>query len=139
MGDIMLILAPVGILFLVGLTWYLAGNKVAAFDGAEAALARLRQDFYDFEPRELVVGAKTGQVALAVPARPECPGEVTVAFAVGEDFATRRLHPGDVAKLVRDGQTVRFKINEFTGKTVEIAFESEDAAVIWHERLAQLS
>lgn len=139
MGNMMLILAPVGILFLIGLTWYFAGSKVAAFAGPDEVLARLRQDFYDFEPAEIAVGADTGDVALAVPARPASPGEIAIAFAVGEDFATRLLHKGDVARLAREGRTVSFRVNEFTGKKVRLAFDSDEEATLWHERLAQLS
>lgn len=139
MGEYMLILAPVGVLFLIGLTWFFAGSKSASFGSADDALARLRQDFYDFEPADLVIGAETGQVALATPANSTQTGEVAVAFAVGADFATRLLHQGDVTKLTREGNAVQFRINEFTGKKVRIAFESEEAAQSWHERLAQLS
>ena len=135
--NLMVLLAPVGVLFLVLLTWVLGGNKVAELSDEQAALARFKQDFFDFEAREIALSGEGHHSALLVPANED--DGIGLVFALGDNYATRFLHKGDVAKLAVKGNAVSFRINEFTGRKIDFACEDAATANQWADRLRALA
>lgn len=130
-------LAGAAVAALVGLIWLLGGRETASFQAPEQALDRLRQDFYDYTASDIAVCSNNGRTALLDPAD-DCDLPLAVVFSVGADFATRLLRAGDITKLSREGRTLTFALNEFTGKALAISFEDDGALTRWQERLADL-
>ena len=130
-------LAGAAVAALVALIWFLGGRDTACFENPDQALDRLRQDFYDYIASDIAISTDNGQTALLAPAA-DCDLPPAAVFAVGSDFATRLLRAGDITKLNRDGLTLSFKLNEFTGKALAISFGDEDGLTRWQERLAEL-
>ncbi len=134
--SIMIMIAPVGILFLIGLTWVLGGMKEAAFTAPEEALERFRQDFFGFEANDIAVSDNGGHAALLHSSN---RGQIGVCFSMGDNFATRLLRAGDVADLEHDGNAVRFRLHEFTGRKVALSFDDTEQAAAWAGRLSPLA
>lgn len=132
----MLIISAVGIAFLVMMTWVLGGMKEATFGQPEEVLDRFRQDFYGFSASEIKISDNGGHAALLQSAD---KAQIGLCFAMGDSFATRLLRAGDIAALQQDGNTVTFKLNEFTGRKVSLQFDDQDQTQSWLDRLTPLS
>ncbi len=134
--SMMIMIAPVGILFLIGLTWALGGMKEAAFGAPEEALERFRQDFFGFEASDIAISDNGGHAALLQCADRQ---QVGVCFSMGDNFATRLLRAGDISDLVQDGAGISFRLHEFTGRKVALSFDDSEQAAAWVGRLTPLA
>lgn len=131
-----LLLAPIGVAFLVLVIWALGGRGGASFANEAEALARLRQDFFDYDPADSLLDQAEGQSALFT-AKNGFEGQVALITNMGDDFVTRMMGPGDVKALQLEGAQLSFQVNEFTGRRVTITAAPE-LAQKWHARLEEL-
>lgn len=136
MSTMMIMIAPVGILFLIGLTWMLGGMKEATFAAPEEALDRFRQDFFGFQASSIAISDNGGHAALLQSADQK---QIGLCFSMGDNFATRLLRAGDVADLTQSGNGVSFRLHEFTGRKVALSFDDEAEAAAWAGRLQPLA
>lgn len=125
--ELGLSLAGVGVLVA---TTYIMGAWRTARVTPEAAAERLKFDEPDFEPQDWLVAAD-GKAAAAISRDGE---ELGLVFAMGEDFATRRLKRS-VARVERDGAAVIFILKEPSRRAVRVMASDEDAAAQWFLRL----
>ncbi len=120
-------LAGVGLL--VGLSYVLGALRSARVTEAAAA-DRLGFDEPDFKPAQWLVGAD-GKAAAALSADGT---EIGLVFAMGDDFATRRLRRAG-ATVRREGSALMFLLHEPSRRAVRVAAPDEKAAEVWLLRL----
>lgn len=131
----MMLFSPFGVLLLIAVIWLVGGRGSAKLADGAAALARLRRDFFDYEAKDILLSTD-GKAALLAPASED--ERLGVVFAMGDDFATRLLGAGDIAKLAQNGAQLKFHIHEYTGRTIVLEAANDDAATQWAERLKKL-
>jgi len=134
--SIMLFISAAGILFLIAMTYMLGGMTEATFATAEEALDRFRQDFFGFEASDIAISDNGGHAALLQSADAR---QIGLCFAMGDSFATRLLRAGDLADVQQNGNSVTFKLHEFTGRKVALSFEDPQEAQSWVGRLQPLA
>ena len=120
-------LAGVGLL--VGLSYVLGAWRSARVTLAAAA-ERLGFDEPDFQPTRWLVGADE-KAAAALSAD---GAEIGLVFAMGDDFATRRLKRAN-AKVEREGAALLFLLREPSRRAVRVEAPDEKAAEDWLLRL----
>lgn len=124
-------LSLVGVAVLVGVS-YLAGAWRDAALTIEAAAERLRFDEPDFRPGAWLLGADAKSAA----ALSADENEVAVVFVLGDGLATRRLKR---ARVVQDGKSIIFVLNEPSRKAVPVAAKDEAEARRWLSSLAAVA
>jgi len=125
--ELGLSLAGVGVL--VAATYFLGAWRTARVT-LEAAAERLKFDEADFEPRDWLIGAD-GMAAAAIS---RDGAELALVFAMGDDFATRRMKRS-AARLEREGAAIIFNLKEPSRRAVRVTAPDEDAAAQWFLRL----
>ncbi len=118
-----------GVALLVGLS-YLLGAWRSARVTLPAAAERLGFDEPDFKPGRWLVGVdgKSAAVWSADGA------EIGLVFAIGDDFATRRLKRSS-ATVEREGSALLFLLREPSRRAVRVAAADNTAAEQWLLRL----
>lgn len=129
-----LLAALLGIGAVVGLTVVLGGSRPARLSRVEAALDLMRRDHDGFPCRDAELTVD-GSAALL---RSEA-GTVGLVFAMGGNFVTRLLVPGDVrAASVEAGSLLRVTLTDFGAPRLSIPLASEATAATWCNRLEEL-
>lgn len=119
-----------GVLILVGVSYLLGAWKTVSVDEATAA-DRLRFDEPDFAPADWLID-RDGRAALAVNAA----GETALVFRKGDEFATRRVRPGE-GRVERDGAVLRVKpAGDHTLRPLSVDAGDPETAAAWARKIA---
>ncbi|GEM_PF-1606274 len=134
MNVLYLVGSVAGIALLVGLNIVLFGRVRARTDLA-AVRARLALD---------VPGFRAGDEALsrdqaAALVENAADGSVYLARAEGDGLITRKISPGALKRLVRDGGTLALSLRDFTFPETQIFFGDPAPAKGWEARLKPLA
>jgi hypothetical protein len=121
------------VLALVGLNWWLAGSGRLARDPGGAS-ARLRDDLIDFVERD-GDDANAGRAHVALGAAPD---DLAVAVARGDGWVTRRLRPGTLRGVTRDGTRLDLRCRDFTLPNIVLIFADAERAGRWESRFGAL-
>lgn len=122
-------LSLAGVGLLVGLSYLLGAWRSARVTLASAA-ERFGFDEPDFKPGHWLIDA--GEKSAAVLSADGT--EVGLVFAMGDDFATRRLKRSS-ALVQREGAALLFLLREPSRRAVRVAAPDEKAAEDWLLRL----
>lgn len=99
----------IGVAALVFLAWRLGTLKTARLQDEDGACARFAEDFPDLRPKHVILGAD-GRTALLV-----FEGDrLGAVFGVGDRFATRLFHSGDLGPPRSEGDEISLKTHDIT-------------------------
>jgi len=132
--DVLYLVGSVaGIAVLVGLNIVLFGRVEARAD-LNAVAARLALDVPGFRAGERALSRD--QAAAIV--ENAADGSCYLARAEGDGLITRKLAPGTLKRLVRDGGTLALSLRDFTFPETQIFFGDPARAEAWETRLKRL-
>jgi len=109
-------LAPLGVLFLIGLVALFGGNQVASFTSPEDALSRFRKDFKQWSDDQVFL-SDDGTIALLPAASSD---QVGIVYAVGDCFATRIVTRADFDLPSDDAAPARVHIHDFSAPDITV-------------------
>lgn len=125
-----LVISVAGIALLVAVSWVLGAWRSVRVTERDAS-DRLAFDEPDFRVAAWLIGSN-GKAAAALSADGE---ELAVIFALGDNFASRRLSRR-AAGIDRKGCVLRFKLGEVSRRAVSITAPDEATAARWLSLLA---
>lgn len=120
-----------GVALLVGLNLVLLGRARARVD-LDAAKLQLSAEYPGFRAACAAL-ARNGSAALI---EDETGGLYLVAGA-GDSLVSRRLSPGSLRAVARNGETLNIRLYDFTFPRAGIALGDEAEAAAWQARLAR--
>lgn len=128
-----MVMAPLGVLLLVAITWWLGGWKTARLADEGAALRRLRLDMPDFQADQILL-AKDGSAALL---REAGSGRLVAVAANGDGFFTRDIQPAQAAAArFEDGhQSLVIDAPDFSAPRIKLPVTDPAQAQAWITRL----
>ncbi len=130
----MLLMAPVGVLAAIGLTWLCGGWVDARIADAEEAGERLRELEPGFEVAEVCL-AEGGAGALVAGRYDQGPA-IAVLFANGDGLVSRVLRAADLRGVeVGEGGLLRIRTRDFTSPVIDLRLDPAKVEG-WRRRLA---
>ncbi len=129
----MLLMAPIGVLAAIGLTWLCGGWVDARIDDAVQAGERLRELEPGFEVSEVCL-AHGGAGALVAGHYDSAPA-LAVLFANGDRLVSRVLRPTELRCVeLGEGGVLRIQTRDFTSPLIELRLDPAQAEG-WRRRL----
>jgi len=128
------LLSLAAILALAGLNWWL-GRSVPLIRDRGAAATRISLDLLDFDEQE-GAAANAGDAYVALGGQST---DLAVAVTMGDGWVTRRLGPGSLRRVHRDGARLEIRTRDFTLPATVLTFDSAERAACWESRFAALA
>ncbi|MCB9706373.1 MAG: hypothetical protein H6711_31295 [Myxococcales bacterium] len=136
MDPVLFIVAPLGVLGVIGLTWLFGGLRDASLASPEIA----RQRLAELDPGFVAAGvtlARSGAGAIFSGAGDHKP-RIAVLVPLGDRFVSRVLGPGDVVDAAVVGERLVIRTRDFTGPRLALALGAGEAER-WRERLLEFN
>jgi len=131
--ELKYLLAPLGIGFLVLLSWLLGAFRQARLTSADAARQRFAADFPALRVQEVVLDQNGTCALLALEG-----GLAGLVFAVGDKFATRLFKPGAGWPFTTEALVMQLVPDHDSVAPVRFRFSDEATAATWDARLERL-
>ncbi|RUV87066.1 hypothetical protein EOA75_25770 [Mesorhizobium sp. M1A.F.Ca.IN.022.07.1.1] len=122
--PVLVVLVVFGIALSVAAVHFTGGTTTATLAGAEHALARFAEDFSDEKPRAVRLTSDRQAAVLELD-----PQRCGIVQSIGDRFLTRIVTPRDVLALVRQGNVLSLRMDDFTWKGGRFAFADEADAL----------
>ncbi len=136
MEGMVLLIAPVGVLAAIGLTWLCGGLVDVRVESQEEAAARLRELEPGFEVERVSLDVE-GRGAMICGRRDGQP-RFAALFAFGDAFVSRVFCPEELQGVqIGDSGVIVIRRRDFTCPQIRLHLETGEAAG-WRRRLAEI-
>lgn len=139
--------SAIGIAFVVLANRLITGARTAHIEGREAAMARFRLDFPEFECDAALISDDL-KTALLTPEQP-VGNAIGLVRVMGDKLITRMLVPGTIARARLDGEgdhnsgpALDLRLNDLSLPHVKIGLGEDrdpEEIAVWLKRLEQLA
>ena len=135
MEPLFLIIAPLGVLAAIALTWVFGGLKDARLASAEEAAARLAELEPGFESDEVTLAE--GGAGAMVRGRRDRREAIAALFPFGDRMVSRVLSPTSVVAIdAADDGVLRLRLRDYTSPRIALLLPPGEA-VRWRRRIEE--
>lgn len=135
MEPLFLIIAPLGVLAAIALTWAFGGLKDARLASAEEAAARLAELEPGFESDEVTLAE--GGAGAMVRGRRDQREAIAALFPFGDRMVSRVLSPTSVVAIdAADDGVLRLRLRDYTSPRIALLLPPGEA-VRWRRRIEE--